>query len=244
MHVVAVEAHRGHHQRTVAVQLAVDVAATVLAVPLALLVEHIVQVRIGAERRLLAQVALDIAAARIGKRGKGKHGHIAELRIAAAVIEDCLRGGGIKHSDLGQDRSSLLRGRGLSLVGRLGGLECHLGLDCSLNLGSLNLGSVGLHNLGNRLLGSRSRLGLGLHRRDKAGRHTIELAHAGKRTLDVLGAGLGHSRHMALGGLGARLALGIGLSRAVGPAVTVPVVDICHTWPPFLSLPLSAFSHP
>ena len=47
---------------------------------------------------------------------------------------------------------------------------------------------------------------------------------------------------MALGGLGARLALGIGLSRAVGPAVTVPVVDICHTWPPFLSLPLSAFS--
>ena len=91
------------------------------------------------------------------------------------------------------------------------------------------------------LLSSRCLLDPGLHRRDKTGRHTIELAHAGKRTLDVLGAGLGHSRHMALGGHGTRLTLGIGLTRSVGPAVTVPVVDICHTWPPFLSLPLSAF---
>ena len=196
---VAVEAHRGHHQRTITVQLAVDVAATVLTVPLTLLVEYVVQVRIGAQRGLLAQVALDIAAARIGKRGKGKHSHIAELRIAAAVIEDCLRGGGIKHSDLGQGRSSLLRGRGLSLVGQLGGLERHLGLDRGLHLGSLYLGSVSLHNLRSLLLSNRRLLGLGLHRRDKTGRHTIELAHAGKRTLDVLGAGLGHSRHMALG---------------------------------------------
>ena len=46
---------------------------------------------------------------------------------------------------------------------------------------------------------------------------------------------------MTLGGLGTGLALGIGLTRSVGPAVTVPVVDVCHTWPPFLSLPLSAF---
>ena len=44
---------------------------------------------------------------------------------------------------------------------------------------------------------------------------------------------------MTLGGLGTGLALGIGLTRSVGPAV--PVVDVCHTWPPFLSLPLSAF---
>ena len=241
---VAVEAHRGHHQRTVAVQLTVDVAATVLAVPFTLLIEDVVQIRISAQRGLLALVALDIAATRIGKRGKGKHGHIAELRIAATVIEDCLRGGGIKHSDLRQDRSSLLRGRGLGFVSRLEGLGCHLGLDRSLHLGSLNHGSVGLHNLGNRLLGSRSRLGLGLHRRDKAGRHTVEFANADKRALDILGAGLGHSRHMALGGLGTRLTLGVGLSRAVGPAVTVPVVDVCHKWSPFLSLPVSAFSHP
>ncbi len=119
---------------------------------------------------------------------------------------------------------------------------CRLGRDLSLggrNLSGLGLG--GLRLLGNLFLGSVGRLGLGLHRRDKSGRHTIELAHAGKRTLNVLGAGLGHSRHMALGGLGTRLALGIGLTRSVGPAVTVPVVDVCHTWPPFLSLPLSAF---
>ena len=46
---------------------------------------------------------------------------------------------------------------------------------------------------------------------------------------------------MALGGLGTGLALGIGLPCAAGPAVTVPVVDICHEWSPFLSLPLSVF---
>ena len=226
MHVVAVEAHRGHHQRTVSVKLAVDITATVLAVPFALLIENVVQIRIGTERGLLTQIALDVAAARVGERGKGEHGHVAELRVASAVIQNGLRGRGVEHGDLGQGRSGLL-----------GGLGRHLGIDCSLDLGGLGL-------LGNLLLGSSSHLGLDLHRRDKTGRHTIELAHAGKRTLDVLGAGLGHSRHMALGGLGTRLALGIGLTRSVGPAVTVPVVDVCHTWPPFLSLPLSAFSHP
>ena len=46
---------------------------------------------------------------------------------------------------------------------------------------------------------------------------------------------------MTLGGLSASLTLGVRLSRAVGPAVTVPVVDVCHKWSPFLSLPLSAF---
>ena len=238
MHVVAVEAHRRHHQRTVSVKLAVDVAATVLAVPFALFIEHVVQVRIGTERGLLTQIALDVAAARVGERGKGEHGHVAELRVTSAVIQNGLRGRGVEHGDLGQDRSGLLGGRrGLGFGGLLDGLGRHLGIDCSLDLGGLGL-------LGNLLLGSSSHLGLGLHRRDKTGRHTIELAHAGKRTLDVLGAGLGHSRHMALGGLGTRLALGIGLTRSVGPAVTVPVVDVCHTWPPFLSLPLSAFSHP
>ena len=44
-----------------------------------------------------------------------------------------------------------------------------------------------------------------------------------------------------LGGLSASLTLRVRLSRAVGPAVTVPVVDVCHKWSPFLSLPLSAF---
>ena len=237
MHVVAVEAHRGHHQRTVAVKLAVDITATVLAVPFALLIENVVQIRIGTERGLLTQIALDVAAARVGERGKGEYGHVAELRVASAVIQNGLRGRGVEHGDLGQGRSGLLGGLGLGFGGLLDGLGRHLGIDCSLDLGGLGL-------LGNLLLGSSSHLGLDLHRRDKTGRHTIELAHAGKRTLDVLGAGLGHSRHMALGGLGTRLALGIGLTRSVGPAVTVPVVDVCHTWPPFLSLPLSAFSHP
>ena len=238
MHVVAVEAHRRHHQRAVAVELAVDVAATVLAVPLTLLIEHIVQIRIGAERGLLAQIALDIAATRIGKRGKGEHGHIAELRIAATIIEDGLRGGSVEHGDLGQDRSGLLGRRRLGFgdfLGRLlDGLGCHLGLNRSLYLGGLRL-------LGNRPLSSRSRLGLGLHRRDKADRHTVELTHAGKRALDILGTSLGHGRHMTLGGLSASLTLRVRLSRAVGPAVTVPVVDVCHKWSPFLSLPLSAF---
>ena len=94
------------------------------------------------------------------------------------------------------------------------------------------------------LLSSRCLLGLDLHRRDKTDRHTIELAHAGKRTLDVLGTGLGHSRHMALGGLGTRLALRIGLTRSVGPAVTVPVVDVCHKWSPFSVSAAIGFSHP
>ena len=121
MYVIAVEAHRRHHQRTVAVKLAVDVATTVLAVPFALLIEHVVQVRIGTERGLLAQIALDVATARVGERGKGKHGHVTELRVASAVIQNGLRGGDIKYGDLGQDRSSLLRGRGLSLRGLLCG---------------------------------------------------------------------------------------------------------------------------
>ena len=85
---------------------------------------------------------------------------------------------------------------------------------------------------------------LGLHRRDKTGRHTIELAHAGKRTLDILGARFGHSCHVTLGGLGTGLALGIGLTRSVGPAVTVPVVDVCHKWSPFSVSAAIGFSHP
>ena len=240
---LAVEAHRGHHQRTVAVQLTVDVTATVLAVPFTLLIKDIVQVRIGAQRGLLAQIALDVATARIGERGKDKHSHVAELRVASTVIQNGLRGRGVEHGDLGQDRSGLLGGRrGLGFGGLLDGLGRHLGIDRSLDLSSLSSLDLGsLDVLGSLLLSSRCLLDPGLHRRDKTGRHTIELAHAGKRTLDVLGTGLGHSRHMALGGLGTCLTLGIGLTRSVGPAVTVPAVDVCHTWPPFLSLPLSAF---
>lgn len=56
---LALEAHRGHHQRTVAVQLTVDVAATVLTVPFTLLIEDVVQIRIGAQRGLLAQITLE-----------------------------------------------------------------------------------------------------------------------------------------------------------------------------------------
>ena len=228
---VVVEAHRRHHQRTVSVKLAVDVAATVLAVPFALLIENVVQIRIGAQRGLLAQITLNIATARVGERGKGEHGHVAELRIATTVVQDGLRGGGIEHGDLGQNRSGLLCRRGLSFSDFLDGLRRRLGL------GSLRALDV----LGNLFFGGHSTLNLGLHRRDKAGRHTVKLANTGKRTLDILGARFGHSCHVTLGGLGTGLALGIGLTRSVGPAVTVPVVDVCHTWPPFLSLPLSAF---
>ena len=146
-----------------------------------------------------------------------------------------------------QGRSRLLSRRGLSFgdfLGRLlDGLRSCLGLGRCLALGCrLGLGSLrALDVLGNLFFSGHSSLNLGLHRRDKAGRHTIELAHAGKRTLDILGARFGHSCHVTLGGLATGLALGIGLTRSVGPAVTVPVVDVCHTWPPFLSLPLSAF---
>ena len=238
MHVVAVEAHRRHHQRTVAVQLTVDVAATVLAVPFALLIEHIVQIRIGTERGLLTQIALDVATARVGERGKGEHGHVAELRVASAVIQNGLRGRGVEHGDLGQDRSGLLGSRrGLGLHGFL----CGHRLGHDLGLGRRNLG--GLRLIGNLLFGS-SHLGLSLHRRDKSGRHALELAHAGKRALDILCARFGHSRHVTLGGLGTGLALGIGLSRAVGPTVTVPVVDVCHKWSPFSVAAAIGFSHP
>lgn len=138
MHVVAVEAHRRHHQRAVAVQLTVDVAATVLAVPFALLIEHIVQIRIGTERGLLTQIALDVATARVGERGKGEHGHVAELRVASAVIQNGLRGRGVEHGDLGQDRSGLLGSRrGLGLRGFL----CGHRLGHDLGLGRRNLGA-------------------------------------------------------------------------------------------------------
>ncbi len=93
-------------------------------------------------------------------------------------------------------------------------------------------------------LGGHSSLNLGLHRRDKAGRHTVKLANTGKRTLDILGARFGHSCHVTLGGLGTGLALGIGLTRSVGPAVTVPVVDVCHKWSPFSVSAAIGFSHP
>ena len=238
MHVVAVEAHRRHHQRTVAVKLAVDVAATVLAVPFALLIENVVQIRIGAQRGLLAQIALDVATARVGERGKGEHGHVAELRIATTVVQDGLRGGGIEHGDLRQNRSGLLSRRGLSFGDFLGRLLD--GLERCLDLGSLRALDV----LGNLFFGGHSTLTLGLHRRDKAGRHTVKLANTGKRTLDILGARFGHSCHVTLGGLGTALALGIGLTRSVGPAVTVPVVDVCHKWSPFSVSAAIGFSHP
>ena len=111
---------------------------------------------------------------------------------------------------------------------------CRLGRNLGLgarNLSGLGLG--GLRLLGNLFLDSVGRLGLDLHRRDKTGRHTIELAYAGKRALDILGARFGHSRHVTLGGLGTGLALGIGLPCAIGSVVTVPVVDVCHKWSPF-----------
>ena len=238
MHVVAVEAYRRHHQRTVAVKLAVDVATAVFAVPFALLIEDVVQIRIGTERSLLTQITLDVATARVGERGKGEHGHVAKLRVASAVIQNSLRGRGVEHGDLGQDRSGPLGGRrGLGLRGLLGG--CRLGRNLSLggrNLSGLDLDSLRL--LGNLFLGSVGRLGLGLHRRDKSGGHTIELAHASKRAHDILGARFGHGRHVTLGGLGTGLALGI------GPAVTVPVVDVCHKWSPFSVSAAIGFSHP
>ena len=107
----------------------------------------------------------------------------------------------------------------------------------------LDLGGLGL--LGNLLLGSQQPLwALTFIAATKPAGIPSNSRHAGKRTLDILGARFGHSCHVTLGGLGTGLALGIGLTRSVGPAVTVPVVDVCHTWPPFLSLPLSAFSHP
>ena len=244
MHVVAVEAHRRHHQGAVTIELAVDVAATVLAVPLTLPIENVVQIRIGAQRGLLAQITLNIATARIGERGKGEHGHVAELRIATTVIQNGLRGRGVEHGDLGQDRSGLLGGRrGLGLRGLL--CVCRLGRN--LGLGGRNLiglGLGGLRLLGNLFFGGHSTLNLGLHRRDKAGRHTVKLANTGKRTLDILGARFGHSCHVTLGGLGTGLALGIGLTRSVGPAVTVPVVDVCHKWSPFSVSAAIGFSHP
>ena len=121
---------------------------------------------------------------------------------------------------------------------------CRLGRNLGLggrNLSGLGLG--GLRLLGNLFFGGHSTLNLGLHRRDKAGRHTVKLANTGKRTLDILGARFGHSCHVTLGGWHG-LALGIGLTRSVGPAVTVPVVDVCHKWSPFSVSAAIGFSHP
>ena len=217
MHVVAVEAHRRHHQRTVAVELAVDVAATVLAVPLTLLIENVVQIRIGAQRGLLAQITLNISTARIGKRGKGEHGHVAELRIAATVIEDCLRGGGIKHSDLGQDRSGLSAAGAdsTSSVSSAGAGSAATSASADATSASADATSA---DSDSSATGSSAAAASGpwLHRRDKAGRHTVEFANAGKRALDILGTRLGHSCHVTLGGLARASRLGLGCPARLG----------------------------
>ena len=67
---VAVEAHRRHHQRTVSVKLAVDVAATVLAVPFALLIENVLANFPERNEEAYAQVAARAAAARAAEQAQ------------------------------------------------------------------------------------------------------------------------------------------------------------------------------
>ena len=64
---VALEADLGHHERTVTIELAVDIAATVLGVPALEAREHVVQERTRAEGLLLRHGPAVVATARVSE---------------------------------------------------------------------------------------------------------------------------------------------------------------------------------
>ena len=101
MDVLAGEPDLGHDEPTVAVQVAVDVAAAVFPIPIALLLEHVVEERLGAQRLLLRPGPADIAAARVGERGEVEHRQVAELGATATGLENRRDGVRIDDAHLG-----------------------------------------------------------------------------------------------------------------------------------------------
>ena len=189
MHLAALKAHGRHHEGAVAVELAVDVATTVLLIPGALFFEHVVEERVGAELLLLCERAADVAAARVHERSEVEQSEIAELRIAATVLEHGLRSRGIDDGHArGLGRGLFERIRRGSAVG-LGSLFCLPGsLVCRSGIvDGCRLGGNGLDGLLGNLL-SRFRLSgrnLGRAAFGHARGHAVELAHAGEGALDL-----------------------------------------------------------
>ena len=191
MHLAALKAHGRHHEGAVAVELAVDVATTVLLIPGALFFENVIEERIGTELLLLRERAADVAAARVHERGEVEQGEVAELRIAATVLEHGLRSRGIDDGHargLGLGRGLFERIRRGSAIG-LGSLFCLPGsLVCRGGVvDGCRLGGNGLDGLLGNLL-SRFRLSsrnLGRAAFGHARGHTVELAHAGEGALDL-----------------------------------------------------------
>ena len=205
MDVVALEPYCRYHQGTVAVQLAVDVATTVLAIPILLLFQHVVQEGVGTERLLLAHEALDIVARRVDERGEIEHGQIAELRIAATVIEDRLRCRSVEHGDLRCLRSFR---RGI----------CCLVLNLRVNGDVFALLFIRSCHLGHGL-NFRFRFPSSLG-------HALDALHTGERALDLFTETRLHLGRMFFGRACASLTTIVSTS-----ATTIAVIEVCHELP-------------
>ena len=104
MEAIAGKTNSGNHQRAIAIKLAVDVAAAVFAIPVALLRKDIVEKRVLAQRLLETHETLIESARGIGIRTKIKDRQVAELGAAAAIFQNCRAGVGIEDTNLGQTR--------------------------------------------------------------------------------------------------------------------------------------------
>lgn len=109
MEAIARKANGGNYQRAIAVKLAVDIAAAVLGIPVALLRKNVKKKRMLAQRLLKAHKALVKAAGGIGIRTEIEHGKIAELRAASPVFENCRTRIGVDDANLGHARLLVFR---------------------------------------------------------------------------------------------------------------------------------------
>ena len=104
METIAGKTNSGNHQRAIAIKLAVDVAAAVFAIPVALLGKDVIEKRVLAQRLLETHETLIESARGIGIRTKIKDRQVTELGAAAAVFQNCRASVGIEDTNLGQTR--------------------------------------------------------------------------------------------------------------------------------------------
>ena len=104
METIAGKTNSGNHQRAIAIKLAVDGAAAVFAIPVALLGKDVIEKRVLAQRLLETHETLIESARGIGIRTKIKDRQVTELGAAAAVFQNCRASVGIEDTHLGQTR--------------------------------------------------------------------------------------------------------------------------------------------
>ena len=88
VHLFTGEPHVRDQQGPVAIQVAVDIATTVLRIPIRLALQDVAEIRIRAQRLLLAPKPALIAAGRMGERGAIQHRHIAKPGTAATMFDN------------------------------------------------------------------------------------------------------------------------------------------------------------